>query len=238
MKLVRNAPKVLGALVDLPGKPVVAKENLIIELPVRFREVDLVQIGSESYAYGLFAIILEDGSYGLCNVNAYFELGPSIIEVVKREDGEYYNFLFKKGQVVFRTKDLVCRSSLIYKAIEEFVFKGKIPWYVEYEDMGKIFSTAEKHARTSAKIIPSVVEFMAAYVARDKADRTKFIREVAKDPAGFKRQNLSWVPMRSVYWSAPGTVNKLAGAYFQDGVVSALVNPSKRVENIEGILRA
>ena len=104
--------------------------------------------------------------------------------------------------------------------------------------MGKLFDTAKKHAKTSADILPSVVEFMAAYIARYKNDRTKYLREVAKTPKDFDMKNLAWVPMRNVFWSAPGTVNKLAGAYFEQGVTSALVNPSQRVEKIESVLRA
>jgi len=237
-KLVRNAGKVLSQLIDLPGKPVITKSALTIQVPVRFREIELAQVGASTFVYGLFAIILDSGEYALCNVNAYVELGPASVELTTVDGEEYYNFKYLPNQVVIKTKDLVCRANLIYKAIEEFVFKGKIPWYVDYEDMGKIFDTAKRHARTSAEIMPSVVEFMAAYIARSKEDRTKYIREVSKDYKDYSKENLEWVPMRSVYWSSPGTVNKLAGAYFSDGIVSALVNPSERVEKIERILRA
>lgn len=235
---VRNAVKVLAALSDVPDKPVIAKAALTIQFPVRFGEIGLAKIGTNSYVYGLFAILLETGDYALCNVNAYVELGAAAVELITIDDTQYYQFQYQKGDIVFKTKELVCRANLIYRAIEEFVFKGKIPWYVGYEDMGKIFDTAKKHARTSAEILPSVVEFMAGYIGRDKTDRIKYIREVGKDYKDFTQAKMAWVPMRSVYWSAPGTVNKLAGAYFSDGITSALVNPSERTEKIESILRA
>lgn len=237
MSLIRDAGKVLSQLSDLPGQPVIAKSPVTLQFPVRFKEIDLAQIGTESFVFGLFAIIVGD-SYALCNVNAYLELGPASVEIVTIDETSYYQFHYQKGDIVFKTKELVARANLIYKAIEEFVFKGKIPWYVGYEDMGKLFDTAEKHAKTSAKILPSVVEFMAAYIGRDKTNRIKYIRETGKDYKDFTQAKMAWVPMRSVYWSAPGTVNKLAGAYFSDGIVSALVNPSERTEKIESILRA
>lgn len=238
MKRIRNAGKVLSQLVDLPGQPVVTKSNLMIHIPVRFNEIGLASIGASVFVYGLFAIILETGEYALCNVNALVELKPSLIETITIDDVEYYQFRFYAGDTVIQTKELVCRSSLIFTAIEEFVFKGKIPYYVGYDDMGKLFDTAKKHSRTSANILPSVMEFMAAYVARDRQDRTKFIRETAKTYEDFQLKKMDWVPLRSVYWSAPSTVNKLAGAYFNDGVVSALVHPSERTEKIEQILRS
>ena len=238
MAYVRNAQKVLDGLSDLPGKPVIAKAAMTIQVPVRFREIELMQIGEATFVYGLFAMILDSGDYALCNINAFVELGAAPVEIITIDETSYYSFRYEPGQVVIKTKELVCRSSLIYKAIEEFVFKGKVPWYVGYEDMGKIFDTAEEHARTSAKILHPVVEFLAAYIARSKADRTKYLREIGQTYKDFEQGGLDWVPMRSVYWSAPGTVNKLAGAYFSDGVVSALVNPSERTEKIESILRA
>lgn len=234
---IRNAEAVLGSLSDIPGKPVIAKANLHLQLPVRFKEIGLAQVGATTYVFGLLAIILETGQYALMNVNAYWELGSAAVDTEEIDGTEYYNFHFKKGDVVFRTKELVCRPELVFKAIDEFVFKGKIPWYVEYDDMGKLFDTAKEHAATSADILPSVMEFIAAYIGRDKADRIKYIRETSSSYEEF-RKKLAWVPMQSVYWSAPGTVNKLAGAYFQDGIVSAIVNPSERVEKVERILRA
>lgn len=235
----RNAEKVLKALSEDsdPSKPVIAQANLVIQIPARFREIGLAQVGTPSYVFGLFAIILESGEYALFSANAFVELGPCTIDKVVINDQEHYNFHFQKGDVVIRTRELVKRSELIYKGMEEFIFQGKVPWYVGYEDMGKIFDSAKYHSGTKAEIQPAIMEFMAAYNARYKNNRIKFIREVATSYGEFDKQ-LAWVPMRSVYWSAPGTVNKLSGAYFEDGIVSALVNPSEREEKIERILRS
>lgn len=233
----RDAAKVLGQLSDLPGKPVIAKSDLVLQIPVRFTEIDLAQIGSNTFVYGFAAIILETGEYAVLSVTALLELGKAIVDKSTIHDVDYFNFHFKAGDVIFKTKDLVCRSSLIFNALKEFIFSGKVPWYASYDDIGKLFDTAKKHTKTKAEILPSVNEFMAAYIARDKNNRIKFLRETSKTKDEFKK-NLAWVPMKSVFWSAPGTVNKIAGAYFQDGIVSAMVNPSEQTEKIESILRA
>lgn len=235
-KLVRNAQAIHTALDNQPKKPVIAKKALTIQFPKRFQEINLAQLGTSTFVYGLFAII-QGNNYALCNVNALLELGQGAVDVEVINDVEYYNIHYQPGDVVIKTKDLVCRSNLIFEALSEFYFKAKIPWYVGYEDMGKLFNTAKKHTRTSATILPSVIEFLTAYIARNANDRTKFVRETIKNKKEVN-ERLAWVPLSSVYWSAPGTVNKLAGAYFADGVISALVNPSERVEKIERILRA
>ncbi len=235
--LKRDSGKVFKALGDLPNKPVIAREPLKIIFPSRFRDIKLAVIGERSYVYGFFAIIVGE-SYALCNINAYVELGQASVSKVDFNGEEYYEFSYEPGDTVIRTKEIVARSALIFTAIDEFVFKGKVPWYVEYEDMGKLFNTAEAYAGTKARILPSVMEFLASYIARKKNERAKFIRDEAKTKDDFALAKIAWVPLRSVYWSAPGTLNKIAGAYFADGVVSAIVNPSKKVEKVESIVRA
>ena len=237
MKVTHRDPgRILSLLSDLPGKPVIAKSKLTIHFPARFVEIGLAVTGVHTFVFGLFIIVDESGAYSLCNVNALMELGPATVTKETMDEQEYLNYTFEAGDVIFQTKDLVCRPNLIYRALDEFIFKGKLPWYIAYDDVGKLFDTAKRHARTSANISPAIVEFVAAYIGRDPADRIKYIRETAETYNDFKK--VEWVPMQSVFWSAPGTVNKLSGAYFTDGIVSALVNPSERADRIETILRA
>lgn len=237
MTLQRDKAKILAALGDLPNGTVIAKQAISIQFPSRFRDIKLAVVGENNYVYGLFALILGD-SYALLNMNGYIELGKGTISLSTVQGQEYFTITYQPGDVVIKTKSIVARSNLIFTAIDEFVFKGKVPWYVNYEDMGQLFDTAQDYAKTKATMLPPVIEFLAAYIARSKQDRTKFIREVAKQPKDFALDQVSWVPLRSVFWSAPGTVNKLSGAYFADGVVSALVNPNNKVEKVESILRA
>lgn len=237
MKLQRSAERVLNCLKTLPDGSVVTTKRLMVMFPVRFRDIRLAVIGKSSFVYGLFAFIVGD-DYALCNMNGYIKLEEASISIEDIDGIPYYVYVYEEGSKVISTLDIVARSNLIFIAIDEFIFKGKVPWYVDYEDMGKLFDTAASYAGSRAKITPAMMEFFAAYVARDVNDRSKFIRETAVSLNDFKKDKIAWVPLRSVYYSAPGTVNKLSGAYFQDGVVSALVNPSSRVESVETILRA
>lgn len=233
---VRNASAVLSSIHYEPKKPVIAKKAITIQFPVRFKEIKLAQIGAENVVYGLFAMILDTGEWALCNVNAYVELGQAAIDIVNINGVEYYNFRFEAGQAVWKTTELVCRSEVIFTSLSEFILKGKMPWYIGYTDGSRLFKTSKRHAKTNANILPSVVQFMIAYCAREKSDRRMYYRQALNGKV--KKPELAWVPMESVYWSAPTTLNRLAGAYFSDGVVSSIVNPTERASKIEEILRA
>jgi hypothetical protein len=47
----------------------------------------------------------------------------------------------------------------------------------------------------------------------------------------------TFIPFRSPIYGATNTTAKLIGAYFDDSINSALVNPSEKVEGVESLLR-
>lgn len=237
MRLKRNRERVLSALSTLPNESIVTKEKLSILFPVRFREINFAIIGETTHCYGLFAMVVGE-EYALLNINTYVELGKAKVSKIVVGGQDYYKFDYEPGDVVIKTTEVVARANLIFTALDEFLFKGKIPFYVSYHDGPKLFLTAEKYAGTKAKMYPATVAYLFAYIARKKGDRQKFMRDGAKSRSDFDLDKLSWVPLRSVYWSAPGTLNKTSGAYFDNGVVAALVNPSDTIGPIEEIVRA
>lgn len=237
-KFKRNAPAVLSKLFENATGQVLTKTACKIQVPVRFSEVGLGQIGINTFTYGLFALILtETNEYSVFNVNALVELNPYKVIIVTIDEVDYHEFYFEADQVIIKTTDLVQRETLMYNVIDEFIFKGKVPWYVGYEDMGKIFDTARYHAGSKVGQNLEVIEFLAAMVSRSAADRTKYIRTVANSYQDVELDKLDFVALKSVFYSVNSTVNKLAGSYFNDGVTSALVNPTDKVEKIERILR-
>lgn len=240
MKLKRDPQAVLSTLIQTPSGQVIAKENCKIQVPVRFSEgnVGLGQVGIQTFTYGLFPIILENGNYSVCNVNAIIELDPVKTLVVTLEDTDYHEFYFEPGSVIIKSLDLVQREALMFNVMDEFIFKGKIPWYVEYDDLGHLFDTAKQHANSNVAQNPEVIEFIASLITRSKQDRTKYIRNLAERYSDFNLDKIDYIPLSNVFYSAHSTVNKLAGSYFNDGVISALVTPSENVEQIEKILRS
>lgn len=236
----RNAEAVLAQVVTSQNGQVTCKVPCKIHVPVRFTEgaVGLGQVGIDTYTYGLFAIILESGEYAVCNIVALMNINPYKQTTVTIDEVDYHEFHFEKNQVMIKNSVLVKRDELIYNVLDEVVFKGKVPWYVDYIDLGKIFDTAQKFAGSNAGETPEVIEFIASMVGRSSSDRTKFIREVATDYKGYKGDNVSFVPLKSVFYAVNNTVNKLAGSYFSEGVVSALVVPSEQASRVETLLRA
>lgn len=238
MKLQRNAKAVYEQVFKNDQGQLITRVPCKIQIPVRYSEVNLSQIGLKTFTYGLFALILESGEYAVTNVNCMIELNQSRLGVTTIGDVDYHEFFFEADSVVFKTMTIVQRQTLMYNVMDEFVFKGKLPWYVEYNDVGKLFNFAKKYADSNVGQIPESMELLASMIARKKEDRTQYIRVGSTEYPDFGLDKIDFVALTSIFYSVHSTVNKIAGSYFNDGIVSALVNPAERVETIEKILRA
>lgn len=237
-KLVRNAARVLSAIKKTSGRQVVALENCRIQIPVRFSQREMAQVGADTYTYGMFSLILDSGEYAVCVVNSMMKIVPDRTTTVMIGDVPYYEFQFDAGSIVIANTDLVKRDVLIFNVFEELFIKGNIPWYIGYEDLGKIFDTARKYAGSNVAQNYEVMELIASLVARCPKDRVKYYRTCMTKYDDLTMNPAEYVPLMSVFYSVTNTVNKLAGSYFDDGIKSALVNPTTQVERIEELLRS
>ena len=232
--LIRDAQRVHECLQELPDGRVVTSKRVKIHIPARFAERDLAYVGVENFILGIYAIIVEDKFYGVSLVNAMIPIDPSETNRIKIFGVEYFEFVFEPGSTVFKTLELVKTDTLTYKIYDEILSGGRIPWYVGYEELGKLFDTAQYHAGANIGGNQEVTQLIASIVARDPKDRTKYYRTAVQSLGDLRTVHPVYVPLMSVEYSA---TNKLGGSYFGTGVVSALNDPSDRTERIEDILR-
>ena len=238
MKLVRKPEAVLPQLVKNNGNQVICKSACKIQVPARFKDKNLAEIGIRTFVYGFFPIILSTGEYAVLNVNSKVELNPSSTITLMIDGVEYYEFSFEANSVLFKNTYVIKDESLMFSVFDEFVFLGKVPWYAEYSDIGKLFDTAKKHGGSNVAQNPEVIEFIASMIGRRKDDKMKYLRTTVNSYEETKSDKVSYVPLKSVYYSVNSTLNKLAGSYMSAGIDRAIVAPSTNVEKIESILRA
>lgn len=237
-KLVRDASRVHACLAELPDGRVVAKKPVDIYIPARFEQKGLAYVGVETLIVGIYAIVVEDQFYGISLVNAMIRIEPTSTLRVMFDGEEYLKFSFAAGSTVFADTQLVKIDTLTYLIYDEILAGAHVPWYLQYDDLSKIFDTAVYHAGANIGRNQEVTELIVSMMGRDPKDRTRYYRTVAKSvSAGGVGTKPVFIPMRNVQYGATNTTNKLAGSYFRDGLVSALNTPTDRVERIEGLLR-
>ena len=236
-QLVRDASRVHACLQEMPDGRVMTTKRVTIQIPARFAERDLAYVGMDNYILGIYAIIVDDLYYGVSLVNAMIPIDPGETNRIKVLGQDYYEFVFLPGSTVFKTLDLVKTDTIPYKIYDELFSSGRVPWYVGYEELGRTFDTAMYHAGANIGQNREVTQLLASWVARNPDDLTEFHRSTVLTLEDMKKKRPVIVPMKSVEYSATNTTNKLGGSYFSLGVVSALNDPSDRVEPIEAILR-
>ena len=148
----------------------------------------------------------------------------------------YYEFTFEPGSTVVASTSLVRTDTLVYRIYDEIIAKGRIPWYLGYAELGKLFDTAKYHADANIGMNHEVTEMLVSLISRNAEDRHRYYRQTVSSLEDLIIKPPVFIPLRNVSYSATNTTNKLAGSYFSEGMVSALVSPSDRVERIEDIL--
>ena len=232
----RNAPGVLAQLKETTSGQLVTMAPCHIQIPHRFEERGLASLGSEIYIYGVYSLII-DTLYAVSNMTAMIRIEPAKTVIETIDGVPYYDFHFDAGQVIIPNLSVIQRDQLIFNILEELIIKGNVPWYMAYQDLGRLFDTAQEYAGSLVGEMPEVIELVASLIARQPADRKLYYRLALEKPEDLKTRLPDYIPLTSVFYAATNTLNKLAGSYFSEGVVGALVTQTEEVERLESILR-
>lgn len=239
-QLKRDKATCLQRLVKTKDGGVSTRAPCRIHIPKRWfgSSVGLGSMTDVTTIYGFFPIIFEDNVYTVMNVCAMMDITPSRTTVVTVEDEEYFEFHFDAGVPMIKSLTLVRQDTLTFNVLDEFIMKGKAPWWTTVDDLCMIFSTADKHAGSKIYKVPQTIEFLVSIVSRQIAQRSRPLRQTAADWDDFRIEKIEFVPLKSVLESVNNTFAKLSGAYFHNGVISAITEPTTKPSKIEKILRA
>lgn len=243
--LKRDAARVKGYLRNVEvkdskgvvtDKQTVTTKGCKIMIPARFAEHNLATLGSQVYICGIYALIVEDLYYAISLTNAMIRIKPTSTDKMDVNDEPYYVFTFDAGSVVIDSNVLVKKDVLVYEVYSEMIAKGRVPWYLGYLEMSKLFESAKKFAGVNIGDQPEVDWLLISLIARDPKNISAYYRSTIQSMKDLETNPPVWTPLQKVSLAATNTFTKIGGNYFKDGVRSALVNPSKRTERIETIL--
>ena len=237
-KLRRNPVAIRNNLDVLKNGSVITKKGCRIQIPARFTEKSLATIGSETYTVGYFAMLDNAGNYAVSLTCASIRIDPSQFLKTQIAEHEYIEFVFEPGSVVFSSISVIREDTLPYLLYEEFIAKGRIPWYLNYLDLMRIYDNAEKYAGVRLGASHSVLEMIAASISRDPTNLVRYYRQSISNLNEVTTNPPTILPFRNVEYGATNTTARLKGQHFNDGLTAALVNPSERNEDIEDLLRA
>lgn len=228
--------KALKKVTDGESISTIALEPCKIYIPADYADGFLADIDDEVSIIGIFGIVVGD-NYGVSRACATMNIDPTSTDIVKVGGVEYLEFFFDKGNTVIKNNMLIKSGTLVYRIYNEFIALGKVPWYINMDDLAQLFDTAIYHGGANLKVNVKVIELIVSSISRQMDDKSKYHRH---NPNLLTNKNIkpAFIPLKSVSRGATNTISKLIGPYFQEGVTSALVNESVRSERIDNELRA
>ena len=236
-ELKRNQ-NVINECVTQIGDSLIAKKQCSIILPFRWLQVGLLEIGSTSYCATIFPLVNEAGEYAVSNICTKMEITPSSIEIIKHAGDEHYVFVFDKGATIAPDINLVMDDTYSYLIYDEMIQKAKAPWFMNYNDVARVMSTAKSHSGVKLADTNAIFELITATLSRNH-DMSKQYREVipSLDENVLAKHPRQAVPLNSVVYAAANKMNKLMGGYIEDGLTSALTENESPVSGVELLLR-
>lgn len=230
-------PKFIQSQLYKKGNQIFTSVPASIEIPKRYLNRDLLEIKDLTYVFGVFAICIGD-KYSVGLIPSMFRTVPLNIKEYKIGEDEYIQFLYGKDTCIIENSEVVRKDVLSYNIFDEYMMAGRIPWYIEYEDLCRIMDNMAAYADSNVGKNLFANEIVTAFVARSKNDMTKYYRTVSTGKTGDQRGKYTFNGIDDVYFSAPNTMSKMAGNYYRNGVVSALVQKEKSIGDIEKAVRA
>jgi len=232
-QLTRNRQQIAAALTDPSSGKCLAKRPLKVHILKRFTENQLAFIGQHVLTLAVFGIIIDDTYYNPFSLPTMVEMHPDSIVSVKIDDVEYLELSFDKGSAVIANSRVVQKNTLPYYEHNDFISKGKGAWFLNADDMARLFTYCRKYAGRPRGANRAVMEMITSFILRRPGDLTQFFRT---DPSAGP-DDFTLVRFESVSYGASNTLAKVAGSYSEEGEISALVNPSDRLERIEEYVR-
>lgn len=234
-KLTRDPAFIVSNLKEVGNQRITTKD-LKIYFPSRFAERSLAEIGHDNYVIGYIALVMGD-KFCTLNIPAMIQFNPTIVNEIEINDTDYYEFIFNAGDVVILNTDIVQRDTLIYYILAETFSKGNIPEYLGFYELAAIFDNAEKYAGTSVVSQRKVIELWLSILARNPDKLIQYYGETIQSEKDIVTRPPVIVGMREVSLIASGTLNRVAGSYMYDGIISSILNPSTEVGLLEQVVR-
>lgn len=237
--LTRNPSAVSKTLKVLEGskkkdpKSVMTTKGCKIYVPARYRNKNFANIGRDIYILGIYMMVVGN-NYSISNVITMVKITPDLINETTIDGVEFIEFAFDPGSVVIPNINVVMQDKLPYYVYDEFISKGNVPIFFEYNDLLNLFKKTPKYSGVSLASSPTILHMVLSMIARDKNDLHQFFRSVAN---GKNNDQITYIPLTSNTHGANNTTSRLMGAHFKDNITTALSNPAIHEENYEHNLR-
>lgn len=230
-KLKRN-PDVFSKHLEIKGETTFTNTELKIMFPSRFIKRELAFINNDFIrVIGIYAVLDSNNNYTVIRTPIYHEIQYNNLEYIVVDNVEYVLVTVFQDTVLLINNNLVVSDKFVYDVFDEFFSNGNIPWYLNYEDVARLFEDGVKFANVKIGNDPFIFELLTSIIARSSSDKTKKYRVNTET-------GLAFVGLNDIIYGFNNTGASLIGGYFKDGIVNSIVRKEEESTELVKILRA
>lgn len=206
-----------------------ATKKTIIEFPKWYQDKGLYEISDNTFLYGIFAMIVDD-KYSVSRIPTVMNTTPLMVKEIDRDGETYIQLIYGPGDRVINSQNVLMQPFLSYEYFNGFYMLAKIPWFIDYEDLIFTMDNTVKYAGNNLGSNNVGNEVLPTFISRQQKDKRMFHRS---NPNG----KPYFVGLMDVRYSALSTINKQAGNYPEESLVSALIIKEEKPTTLENHVR-
>jgi len=231
--LKRNDKLIKSFLVDAKGR-IDCTKKLFMVYPDRYTLKGLAAIDNDVTVIGIVLVMDENYNYGVFSLMNILTVSPETVEAITIDDKPYTILEFTAPN--FISDNVVIKDpGHVFALFEEFYTKQNIPFYIEYEDLFKMFTKSAYTTGSSLGLSPVGIGLLTSATGKDasgkKSIRTSFPRDK------ITLDNFRWVSLSNADLAYDNNVSRLLGSYLNKGVTAALADNDAEYTTIEDTLR-
>ena len=205
-------------------------DECIVYILEKFENYGCLSIGDTVNTIGVFDMVVDGAVSGMFLVGR-IDMSPSDVDTEDVNGVKFVKLTFRKGDVFMKTTNTVKDDKLAFFVWLTYIKYGNVMRAMSYEDQPSIFDRIKATCGLSFPVDHSVYEMIFAHLSRKTDDITIPFRNTNMK-CDWRRINLSDVAHASRSTSA-----RVIGAYFKEGLNSALTRPNESNSTIEDMLR-
>lgn len=240
LQFFKHAPeKITNLLVEMGDGRIVCRKDIDIIFSESYIEKDLCTIADKIDIIGVFAIVdPETKEFGTFAIPSRVTINPAMMRKFKNNDMSYRVISYMKNDTIMDASEVVVDDKLSYYLYNNFVELARVPWYLHYDALLGIFDQEWHYVGKLLTDVPQVIDMLISSIARDAQNDTALYRGAIKDKSEVFTRPPKWVPLKNISMGPADTMNKILGAYYDDGLASAIAEPSDIVTDVEKIMRS
>lgn len=236
----KRNPKEIAKKLKIVGTQTIATDNLRILFPSRFTSKGLCFLDKITNLISYYCIVDDNNNYAITNEPVFQSLQPDKISMVNikglpTSEISYIMLKFYKDSTVVVNNNLVQDTSIMFNILDEFYNNGKVPWYMNYEDISNIFRNSKKYTGNGIGNDPVGFDILASLISKDKTGLKPY-KEIIRSRDDIFKEKIVYTKLADVQ-SFKDTAAKLIGNYFDAGLTSAIVEDETESSDISKILR-